>query len=109
MTEQNKYEFASSNTNRTTFAFGALFVRKLVSLKDEQKCFCHRISIAMIDAIEHVFNVANSYLSCRRPSLSLRRSKLARTRKSMKKKPFRSLPVRTGFHREGIGPINESV
>jgi hypothetical protein len=46
-----KYEFASSNTTRTTFAFDACFVWKLAPLAD--------------DAIEHVLNVANSYLAYR--------------------------------------------
>jgi hypothetical protein len=73
-----KYEFASSNTTRTTFAFDACFVWKLAPLVDERKSYFHRISIATIDAIEHVLNVANSYLVCCRPSTSLRRSTLER-------------------------------
>jgi hypothetical protein len=85
-----KYEFASSNTTRTTFAFDAYFVWKLAPLPDEpsgfffsavisanrrldapvlrrklNKLFFHRKSIATIDAFEHVFNVANLYLACR--------------------------------------------
>jgi hypothetical protein len=34
-----KYEFASSNTSRTTFAFDACFVWKLAVLTDEQSGF----------------------------------------------------------------------
>jgi hypothetical protein len=49
-----KYEFASSNTIWTTFAFNSGRIKRLF----------HRISIATIDAIECVFNVANSYLAC---------------------------------------------
>jgi hypothetical protein len=60
------YEFTSSDTNRTTFAFNACFVWK-PPLADERKGFFRRISIASatIDAIEHVFNVANSHLALR--------------------------------------------
>jgi hypothetical protein len=59
-----KYEFASSNTTRTTFAFDAYFVWKLAPLADERGSVFLRISIATIDAIERVFNLANSYLAC---------------------------------------------
>jgi hypothetical protein len=55
-----KYEFASSNTTRTTFEFDALY---LAPLPDERSGFFHIKSIATIDAIEHVLNVANSYLA----------------------------------------------
>jgi hypothetical protein len=68
-----KYEFASSNITRTTFAFDACFVWKLAPLADERNGIFHRIFIATIDAIEHVFNVANSYLACRVPRMSLHR------------------------------------
>jgi hypothetical protein len=47
-----------------TFAFDVYFVWKLAPLADERKGFFHRINIAKIDASEHVFNVANSYLAC---------------------------------------------
>jgi hypothetical protein len=51
---------------RTTFAFDACFVWKLLApLSDELNGIFHRISTATIVAIEHVFNVANSYLTCR--------------------------------------------
>jgi hypothetical protein len=50
-------KFVSSNNTRTTFAFDACFVRNLLPLADERKCFFHRIFIATIDAIEQVFNV----------------------------------------------------
>jgi hypothetical protein len=56
-----KYEFASSNSTRTTFAFDACFVWELTPLADERNCFFHRISIVTIDAIEHVLNVASSW------------------------------------------------
>jgi hypothetical protein len=59
-----KYEFASSNITRTTFTFDACFVWKLAPLAEERNGFFHRISNATIDALEHVFNVANSYLAC---------------------------------------------
>jgi hypothetical protein len=61
--QSTKYEFESSNTAGTTFAFDACFVWKLAPLADERNGLFHRISIAMIDAIEHVLNVANSYLA----------------------------------------------
>jgi microcystin degradation protein MlrC len=54
-----KYELASSDTTRMTFAFDACFVWKQAPLVDERKGFFR--SIATIDAIECVFNVANSY------------------------------------------------
>jgi hypothetical protein len=57
-----KKEFASNNTTGTTFAFNAYFLSQLAPLADERKGFFYRISIATIDAIEHVFIVANSYL-----------------------------------------------
>jgi hypothetical protein len=60
-----KYEFASSNITRTTFASDACFVWKLAPLADERSGFF--IDIATIDAIEHVLNVANSYLAYRHP------------------------------------------
>jgi hypothetical protein len=59
-----KYEFASSNTTRTSFAFDACFVWKVAPLADERNGFFLRISVATIDAIERVLNVANSYLAC---------------------------------------------
>jgi hypothetical protein len=59
----SKYEFESSNTTGTTFAFDACFVWKLAPLADERNSFFHRISIATINTIDHVFNVANSYLA----------------------------------------------
>jgi hypothetical protein len=65
-----KYEFASSITTRTTFAFDACFVWKLAPPTDERNGFFHRISIKTIDVIEHVFNVANSYLACGRENKS---------------------------------------
>jgi hypothetical protein len=52
-----------NNTTRTTFAVDACFVWKLAPLADERNGFFHRIFIVTIDAIEHVFNVANSYLT----------------------------------------------
>jgi hypothetical protein len=60
-----KYEFASSNTTRMTFAFDARFIWKLAHLEDERSGFFYRKSTATIDAIEHVLNVANSYLAYR--------------------------------------------
>jgi hypothetical protein len=54
-----KYEFASSN-ERTTFAFDACFVWKLAPLADERVGFFIE---NQNDAIEHVLNVANSYLA----------------------------------------------
>jgi hypothetical protein len=60
-----KYEFASSNTTPTTFAFDACFVWKLAPLADERGGFLYRKSITTIDAIEHVLSVANSYLAYR--------------------------------------------
>jgi hypothetical protein len=62
-----KYESESSNTTRTTFAFDACFVWNLAPLADKPSGFFYRKSIATIDAIEHVFNVANSYLAYRGP------------------------------------------
>jgi hypothetical protein len=60
-----KYEFASRNTTRTTFAFFACLVWKLASpASNKRNGIFHRISIATIDAIEYVFNVQNSYLAC---------------------------------------------
>jgi hypothetical protein len=56
-----KYEFASSNSTRMTFAFDACFVWKLASLANERSGFFHIKSIAKIDAIEQVLNDANSY------------------------------------------------
>jgi hypothetical protein len=58
------YEFESSNTTRMNFAIDACFVWKLAPLADERNGIFHRISIATIDATEHVFNMANSYWSC---------------------------------------------
>jgi hypothetical protein len=58
-----KYEFASSNTTGTTFAFNACFVCKLAPLADERNSIFYRMSIATIHTIERVFNVANSYLA----------------------------------------------
>jgi hypothetical protein len=74
-----KYEFASSNTIRTTFAFDMSFVWKLGPLANERNCFFHRISTVTIEAIEHVLNVANSYLACRRQGLSVKDLSVKRT------------------------------
>jgi hypothetical protein len=71
--QRAKYEIASSNTTRTTFAFDACFVWKLAPLADERNGIFHRISIATIDAIEYVCNVINLYLACSVPSMSLHR------------------------------------
>jgi hypothetical protein len=49
----SKYEFASSNITRMTFAFATCFLWKLAPLADEPNGFFHRISIATINAIEH--------------------------------------------------------
>jgi hypothetical protein len=49
-------------TTRTLIALDVCFVWKLAPLSGRNGFF-HRISIATIDAIEHVFNVANSYLA----------------------------------------------
>jgi hypothetical protein len=51
-------------TTRTTFAFDTCFIRKLAPLADKRDGFFHR-TIATIDAIEHVFDVRNSYLALR--------------------------------------------
>jgi hypothetical protein len=58
-----EYEFASSDTTRMTFEFNTCFVWKLAPPADELNSFFHKISIATIDVIEHIFNVANSYLT----------------------------------------------
>jgi hypothetical protein len=60
-----KYEFASSNTTRTAFAFNACFVWKLARLVDERNGFFHRIYCATTTAIEIVFKVGNSNLARR--------------------------------------------
>jgi hypothetical protein len=52
------------NSTRTTFAFDAYFVWQITPLAGELNGFCHGIFIVTIDAIECVFNVANSYLAC---------------------------------------------
>jgi hypothetical protein len=46
-----KYEFASSNATRRTFALDACFVWKLAPLADEQNGIFRGITIVTIDAI----------------------------------------------------------
>jgi hypothetical protein len=56
-----KYEFVSSNTTGSTFAFDA-YLETSASSGRTKRLF-HRKSMAKIDAIEHVLNDANSYLA----------------------------------------------
>jgi hypothetical protein len=72
MLQSAKYEFASSNTTRTTFAFDACFVWELAppsASSGRTNRLFHRKSIATIDVFEHVLDVANSYLAYRRLSV----------------------------------------
>jgi hypothetical protein len=88
---------------RATFAFDACFVWKLVTVADERNGF-YRKNIATINAIDHVFNVAISYLALCRPSTSLQRlihidGVNRRDRFSMKKL-LRSSARGASFHTE---------
>jgi hypothetical protein len=60
-----KYEFASSNTTRTTFMFDAFFVWELTPLTDERTAFFIEYPSRQLTryAIERVLNVVNSYLA----------------------------------------------
>jgi hypothetical protein len=46
-----KYEFASSNTPRTMFAFDACFVLKIAPLAVKLNDFFHRMSIEELDGL----------------------------------------------------------
>jgi hypothetical protein len=62
--QRAKYEFASSDNTRPTFAFDTcVFCMETKVPSGRTKRLFHRKSIATIDAIEHVFNVANSNLA----------------------------------------------
>jgi hypothetical protein len=56
-----KYEFASSHTTQTTFAFEAYILTETSASSGRTKQLFHRKST--IDALEHVLNVVNSYLA----------------------------------------------
>jgi hypothetical protein len=61
-----KYEFASSNTTRTTSAFDACFVWKLAPLADERSSFfIENLWLRLTRSSMYLKNVANSYFAYR--------------------------------------------